>query len=286
MMETRAKWRHANKQKSVAKKAVTFSRKGFFHSLQQMYRSDSKLVVAVQKKGRVIAREREFSNGNYTSWKCIHASDATENNEWTCVLPRGGTLTMNLNRINTEQCLALKEEIENCKQIKSYNGPGLHREPRVHALASNNGGGYRYNSTMMKAFPLNEVPVVQQFAQTLAEEHGIDDWNIGVDLLVYRSQDDSIGWHSDDTQEETIIVAAVVHVGEQIRSLCVTTNCAPIEGDKQVEIYAGAGDTYQMDGTFQSDLSYRPRPYISDCPKSQNAAELFSCHIQGKQQEI
>lgn len=265
MKETTAEWQNTIQQKSVTKKAVTFSRKGFFHSLQQIYRSDIHLALKVQKKGRVIAREREFSNGNYTSWKCIHASDATENNEWICVLPRGGKLTLHLNRINNDQCLALKEEIENCKQLKSYNGPGIHREPRVHALASNNEGGYQYNSTMMKAFPMNEVPVVQQFSQTLAKEHGIDDWNIGVDLLVYRSLGDSIGWHGDDTQEETIIIAAVVHTGEQIRSLCVTTNCDPTEGDKQVEIYAAAGDMYQMDGTFQTDCSNNPRRSISHC---------------------
>jgi hypothetical protein len=226
-----------------------FSNRGFSHSLEDVYSRNPNLEESVKAYGRVIARRRVYqSNGKYAPWEYIHIANADKKQRWTCDLNRGGTIKMDLDRAGPKICLALRDEVEGCKHLKVYNGRGCHNEPRIHALASNGGGGYRYNTTKMKAFPLAEVPRVQQMAHVLAQENQIDDWNIGVDLLIYRSGDDSIGWHEDDTQDESIILCLVVHAGNQTRTLCIQPNSAPREGDEQIELYAGTGDIYQMDG--------------------------------------
>jgi len=158
---------------------------------------------------------------------------------------------MYLNKIGDQECKVLQGEVEGCKHLKIYKGIRNFKEPRVHALASNNGGSYRYNNTQMKSFALSEVPNVKELARRLAGEHQIDDWNIGVDLLVYRSRDDSIGWHGDDTQDESIILCLVVHGGEQTRTLCIQPNSTPSEGYEQLELFASTGDMYQMDASMQ-----------------------------------
>ena len=35
-------------------------------------------------------------------------------------------------------------------------------------------------------------------------------WNVGIDVVCYRDGMDSCGWHSDDTQGETLVVAVVL----------------------------------------------------------------------------
>jgi hypothetical protein len=235
---------------NVSPTKYQYSNRGFSRSLEEVYTANPDLEAAVAANGRVIARRRVFTDGDYASWEYVHHSSHAACQQWTCLLQRGGMLVMQLNRFDLQDCAALKEEVERCRHLKLYNGRGSYQEPRVHALASNLGGGYRYNSTKMKAFPLVEVPRVQRLARCLAQEHLIDDWNIGVDLLIYRSGDDSIGWHEDDTQGESIVLCAVVHVGKQTRSLCIQPNTAPVEGDEQIEVYPGPGDMYRMDGTF------------------------------------
>ena len=54
----------------------------------------------------------------------------------------------------------------------------------------------------MKALPIDLVPEVASYAKELARHYNLpnDEWDIGVDMIAYRDGDDSIGWHSDDTQ--------------------------------------------------------------------------------------
>lgn len=56
----------------------------------------------------------------------------------------------------------------------------------------------------MKAFPIDLVPEVANYARELARQYNLpnDEWGIGVDLIIYKDGEDSIGWHADDTQGE------------------------------------------------------------------------------------
>jgi hypothetical protein len=62
--------------------------------------------------------------------------------------------------------------------------------------------GYSYHNINMKALPMDLVPEVNSFASEFATEFKLPDnkINIGVDLIVYKDGNDSIGWHDDDTQ--------------------------------------------------------------------------------------
>lgn len=52
----------------------------------------------------------------------------------------------------------------------------------------------------MKALPLELVPDVARYARELARAYGLpwEQWNIGVDLIVYKDGEDSIGWHAGE----------------------------------------------------------------------------------------
>ena len=62
--------------------------------------------------------------------------------------------------------------------------------------------GYSYHNIHMKALPMDLVPEVNSFASELATKYKLPDnqFNIGVDLIVYKDGSDSISWHADDTQ--------------------------------------------------------------------------------------
>lgn len=90
-----------------------------------------------------------------------------------------------------------------------------------------------------------------------------DFWTIGVDAILYRNGQDSMGFHADDDQGEQLIVTAIIssssgeasrfirfrrkrrgskhyNAGKNLRSL-----------DFELEMCLQAGDVYSMDGTFR-----------------------------------
>lgn len=52
----------------------------------------------------------------------------------------------------------------------------------------------------MKAQPIHLIPEVADYASELAKNYKLpnNEWDIGVDLIVYRDGDDSIGWHAGE----------------------------------------------------------------------------------------
>ena len=81
--------------------------------------------------------------------------------------------------------------------------PRVARRARFHVLLSSwahAGAGYAYHGIQMKALPLELVPEVASFARELAGCYGLPHgrWDIGVDLIVYKDGEDSIGWHAGE----------------------------------------------------------------------------------------
>ena len=172
-----------------------------------------------------------------------------------------------------------------CRLYRQY-GIGLHPEPRVHVLLSSfaddddrdkadaddagagAGGskdprsivpkpkpGYFYHGVSMKALPLSLVPEIEALAANLAESYRLPEknWSIGVDLVVYRDGNDSISWHSDDTQGETLILSLVIESwGGAARPVRVRPKRDKFgrlrDGDEEIELLVGEGDAYDMDG--------------------------------------
>jgi len=79
------------------------------------------------------------------------------------------------------------------------------------------GPGYVYHGVKMKALPISKAPLVQKLGKKLGAKFGTPnhDWNIGVDLIVYREGKDKIGWHADDTQGEDLILSVVIDTDER-----------------------------------------------------------------------
>ena len=163
----------------------------------------------------------------------------------------------------------------------------MHREPRVHVLLSalDDGGGYRYHGIAMRAQPLCDEPDVAALAAACARRvglaparnNGVDAggalaaaraWSIGADLIVYRDGADSCGWHADDTQGETLVLAVVVE-SRALRRVRFRPSRqwharapppppgapggtrALEDGDEELELWIAEGDAYSMDGAVQ-----------------------------------
>jgi hypothetical protein len=110
---------------------------------------------------------------------------------------------------------------------------------------------YKYHGVAMKAYQhISVYPTMDRLSQHTAKECGLDFFNIGCDVLLYRDGNDKIGYHADDTQEETIIFTVVV-LSEQMRRLHILPKGKKEDykhGDFQIILNAGEGDAYSMDG--------------------------------------
>ena len=108
----------------------------------------------------------------------------------------------------------------------------------------------------MKAQPIDLVPEVASYAKELAKMYNLpnEQWDIGVDLIVYRDGDDSIGWHADDTQDESVVLCVVVDAPGEPRPVHIRPNKRAkqlSEGDEEIQLHIGEGMGYDMDGVMQ-----------------------------------
>ena len=121
-------------------------------------------------------------------------------------LKRGGKIDLHKNMLSHEKRQSLSKAMHGCKLYRQYTRSQVFHEPRFHVLLSSKANygnvGYMYHGIKMKAQPIDLVPEVASYAKELARYYRLpqDEWDIGVDLIVYRDGDDSIGWHADDTQ--------------------------------------------------------------------------------------
>lgn len=186
-------------------------------------------------------------------------------------LNRGGSLEFHKNLLKEKHCLDITSEVLGCKLLRQYfHGPFQYPEPRVQLLLSSqadlssgeiHGPGYKYHGVSMKALPLSQFPELEKLANNLASFHNLENnvWNIGAHLIVYRDSSDYIGWHADDTQMESKVFTTVLEAPVERHNLLKTsrpivfkTKCKKPDihrnGDEYIELFAGQGDSYSMDG--------------------------------------
>ena len=96
------------------------------------------------------------------------------------------------------------------RQYKFGNVP----EPRVHMLLAPESapGCALPRASSMRASSIEQAPCVKVLADKCTEKFG-KDWNVGVDVVAYRVWRRRRGWHADDTQGETLIVAVILQSG-------------------------------------------------------------------------
>ena len=134
------------------------------------------------------------------------------------------------------------------------------------------GCAYSYHGVTMRASSIEQAPCVKVLADKCTEKFG-KDWNVGVDVVAYRDGYDSCGWHADDTQGETLIVAVILQSGGGPRrvqfrpktpdakyddSNGITRRSKdhvgerPLQdGDEEIELWIEEGDCYTMDRGVQ-----------------------------------
>jgi hypothetical protein len=209
-------------------------------------------------RDRIVARSRIW-NQEINDWdKWIYyviRKDCLGVKTKTFALNRGGKLKLFVQLV--PDVSEIQKEMIDCKCYRQYS-IRTSLEPRVHALFSNKKvtnsipTGYRYGTVNMQAHPLNDMNHLAELSSRLARRFKLpsNEWNIGLDLLIYRDGKDSIHWHADDTQGEDIIMCLTIETPKDVRTVCFqpSLNENLRHGDEQIELFPIAGDAYQMDG--------------------------------------
>lgn len=178
---------------------------------------------------------------------------------------RGGSIVYYPQMLTEERRKALALDCRMLEpEYRQYN-LGTPFEPRVHVLLQKSedcllGLGYQYHGVAMKAQPIESCAEICSLCSDLATQFDLPDrkWNIGCDAIAYRSQSDSIGYHADDNQDETIVLTVIpestivrpVHFRPKIKE-------KPLhDGDEEVVLYARQGDGCKYVFTCSYSLSY------------------------------
>ncbi len=107
----------------------------------------------------------------------------------------------------------------------------------------------------VRSHPISAVPPMVHLHRWAGALYGFD-FNIGIDVLIYRNGLDSCGWHSDDTQGEKCVVCVVLE--SEIPRLVKFrpkvmkgsgSNLRP--GDEQLELWISQSDAYDFDELSQ-----------------------------------
>jgi alkylated DNA repair dioxygenase AlkB len=217
----------------------------------------NRVVAAVSyydAKADAFIRKREIK------LQSLKLGQSTTSKEWSIDLKRGGRISFYANLVSDRRCSKVRSEIDTKAQLREYEFRRF-KEKRVHFLLNSKATkdvnarqpGYQYHGVKMKALPLSLMPTVESLASLFAHLFKIEDqnWGIGVDVLLYRNNRDAIGWHADDTQDESIILSVTIGSPESPRCVKIEPKTDDYkDGDERIELYPRVGDAYTMDGTY------------------------------------
>jgi hypothetical protein len=242
-------------------------------------------------RDRIFARSRKWNQESKDWEKWIYhviRKDCRGVKSKTFKLNRGGKLNFIAQLV--PGIAPIQKEMTDCKYYRQYSIRSS-VEPRVHALFSNKKAsnslqtGYRYGTVKMQAHPLKERSRLAKLSSRLARYFKLpsDEWNIGLDLLIYRDGKDSIDWHADDTQEEDIVFCLTVETPKDVRTVCFQPSLKENlrHGDEQIELFPIAGDAYQMDGKafiFHIEPLYPERTDSLSFPQRIDAKGICPCY--------
>lgn len=190
-------------------------------------------------------------------------------------LQRGGELIFCPGILSGNERREISTFMDHCDLYRQYR-TNSYRESRVHILLSSHakdhdevkdssivdGPGYGYHGVTMKALALSKAPPIEKLADKLGTKWSIpnNDWNIGVQLIIYKPINGKIGWHADNTQGEKLIATVVVESDDR-REIKIRPKQRREEdekkemkyrnGDEQITLFIRSGDGYTMDGECQ-----------------------------------
>ena len=192
-------------------------------------------------------------------------------NQTTVNLRRGGKITFFKNLITTQRSDLIRDAVLQCKQLRQYSSRrGMYKEPINHVLLSSGprNSGYRYGTVCMKAQPLSSLPSVSELGDEIARYVGLskNQWNIGVDLVVYRDQNDGVGWHSDSHQGENVIFTVILEspndsnipnkTSRPINVQTIEKQTLKWHGDEYIQLFPSCGDAYVMNQKMQDGYKH------------------------------
>jgi 2OG-Fe(II) oxygenase superfamily len=143
-------------------------------------------------------------------------------------LPKGGMIRIFPDFVPDEEAKKITEDVlANPEFFRHYTVQGVNDEPRVsahfHAHATPNFDdfqpGYRYNgSTTLKARPLSAMSSLEELANRTQSFCAVNNWNIGVTVVIYRDGNDKMGQHTGRFHD-LFGILLVIHMVNSVRRL-------------------------------------------------------------------
>ena len=187
----------------------------------------------------------------YGKWKDLSTTKDTKIN-----LRQGGEIRFISQIVHESSRSKISKEIKDAgRYLKQYHICGSHVEPRIHGMFSDETDtGYKYHGVRVASNSIFKMPLLNDLKQKLEKSFGYK-FNVGAHAVIYRDGNDSIGWHSDNTQGETVICAVVLSGCDcrpvKIRRSRKSPSSKKLEqGDEEITLFVREGDAYVMDGMF------------------------------------
>jgi len=269
--------------------------------IEQPFQSPIVKETYVREIGKI--RRYIAATGEFSEWEdlpCQTYGD-TDPRRWCDLnidesieipLRRGGRLRVFPNFVADGRRTKVSGSMDKCTLYRQYckQNHEATKEARMQVLLSskvnqvhNNSTkrgrpGYQYDGITMMAQPMSQVPQVEQLARDLAELYRLPEkeWNIGANLVCYRTGEDNMIWHSNCDQGEVLILCIVVESRNCTRPILIRPKGHnPLQdGDEEIIVFVGQGDAYEMDGQMQ--LSYEHcMPKKEDDPNAKRTVVVF-----------
>jgi 2OG-Fe(II) oxygenase superfamily len=225
---------------------------------------------------RDVLRHRTYDgiNGRWSPWTTIFfGGDDDTPSTYEYPFPDGKSkLSVETNTLSVNEQDTLAEELRNCGLFRQYFMQGS-PEPRLQFLLNSQATenfddpqpGYKYaRGIRLKSRPLQSLEQVHNLSNRLERAYRDQmfdipgqpfGWNIGVHCVLYRNGRDRMGYHADDDQGESLIVAVIVscprgsfrrvHIRPADRD-----RVGPQHGDVEIMLHLQAGDSYAMNGSY------------------------------------
>jgi 2OG-Fe(II) oxygenase superfamily len=223
---------------------------------------------------RAVLRRRTYDgiNGRWSPWTTLFSrGDDDTPSRYELIFPDGKSkLSVETNTLSVNEQDTLAEELRSCGYFRQYSMRGS-PEPRLqfllHKQATENFNdpqpGYQYaRGIRLKSRPLQNLKQVHNLSDRLERAYQNEmfyirgqpaGWNIGVHCVLYRNGRDHMGYHADDDQGESLIVAVIVccprgsfrrvHIRPADRD-----RVGPQHDDVEIMLHLQAGDSYAMNG--------------------------------------
>lgn len=162
------------------------------------------------------------------------------------------------NYLPSKVCDELADAVLSCNHLRQYNRR-CYPEPRLHFLLHPDaqfddmdaaGPGYAYRDVNMKGMPLEVIPGVESVAKQLAKTLDVPSWSLGIDVIVYASGTDGMGYHADNSQGESVIACLILKTDSDERTVVIKPNQAH-QQYSSYKLQLGTGSVYVMNGIMQ-----------------------------------